>query len=68
MDYYAEKYLRTLYGESIMIGRMGKIKGVKDRNLARHLIKNDFNRTNVIIGVYPTASIIWWKTLENSRY
>ena len=68
MEYLVEEYLRNIYGDSVSIDRMGDIKGVKDKNLARHLIRVDFNRMNVIIGVYPTASVIWWKTLESSRW
>ena len=64
----AEKYLRALYGNSVGIGKMGKIKGVKDKDLARHLVKDEVFRTNIIIGVYLTATTVWWKELENARY
>lgn len=65
---YIENYLRNLYGNSIMVDRMGKIKGVKDKHLARHFIKNEATRTKQIVGVYPTASVIWYKELESSNW
>lgn len=68
MDFIVKDYLRGIYGDTVSIDRMGDIRGVKDKHLARHLIKVDFNRMNVVIGVHVTSSMIWWKTLESSRW
>lgn len=68
MDSYVKEYLEKIYGEQIQIAEAGILKGVKDNHLARHLVRVDANRTNVVIGVWVTSETIWWKLLESSRY